>query len=78
MDGDLEYNKIDIASEGQEKTTFTCPYRTFAFRRMPFSLCNALATFQRYMMAIFSGLIDDIMEIFLDDFSLWMLFRSLP
>ncbi|KAH9658293.1 hypothetical protein KPL70_023432 [Citrus sinensis] len=34
------------ALEDQEKTTFTCPFGTFAFRRMPFGLCNAPATFQ--------------------------------
>ena len=39
------YNQIAIALEEQEKTTFTCPYGTFAFRRMPFGLCNAPATF---------------------------------
>ncbi|KAD2805250.1 hypothetical protein E3N88_38627 [Mikania micrantha] len=42
-----------IAPEDQEKTTFTCPYGTFAYRRMPFGLCNALATFQRCVVAIF-------------------------
>nr|GEU51870.1 reverse transcriptase domain-containing protein [Tanacetum cinerariifolium] len=31
----------------QEKTTFTCPYGTIAYRRMPFRLCNAPGTFQR-------------------------------
>ncbi|KAJ9541848.1 hypothetical protein OSB04_028354 [Centaurea solstitialis] len=41
------YNQIAIAPDDQEKTTFTCPYGTFAFKRMPFGLCSALATFQR-------------------------------
>ena len=39
------YNQISIALEDQEKTTFTCPFGTFAFRRMPFGLCNAPSTF---------------------------------
>ena len=46
LDGYSGYNQIAIALEDQEKTTFTCPYGTFAFRRMPFGLCNATATFQ--------------------------------
>ncbi|KAM6595432.1 hypothetical protein CsatA_021515 [Cannabis sativa] len=53
------------------KTTFTCPYGTFAFRRMPFGLCNAPATFQRCMMAIFSDLIEKCIEVFMDDFSVF-------
>ena len=38
LDGCSRYNQIAIAPEDQEKTTFTCPYGTFAFRRMPFRL----------------------------------------
>ncbi|XP_073017791.1 uncharacterized protein [Primulina eburnea] len=63
------YNQIAIAPEDQEKTTFTCPYGTFAFRRMPFGLCNAPTTFQICMMAIFAYMVEDIMEVFMDDFS---------
>ncbi|KAK4604310.1 hypothetical protein RGQ29_012706, partial [Quercus rubra] len=51
---------LNAAPEDQEKTTFTCPYGTFAFRRMPFGLCNAPATFQRCMMAIFSNMVEDM------------------
>ena len=65
------YNHISITPEDQEKTTFTCPYSTFAFRRMSFGLCNALATFQRCMMAIFSDMLEEIMEVFMDDFSVF-------
>ena len=43
FDGYSGYNQIAIALEDQEKATFTCPYGTFAFRRMSFGLCNALA-----------------------------------
>ncbi|KAL4388341.1 hypothetical protein GQ457_09G000150 [Hibiscus cannabinus] len=66
---DAGYNQIAIAPEDQSKTTFTCPYGTFAFRRMPFGLCNAPSTFQRCMTAIFSDLNEDCLEIFMDDFS---------
>ncbi|KAL4297728.1 hypothetical protein GQ457_12G018060 [Hibiscus cannabinus] len=69
LDGYLGYNQIAIAPEDQSKTTFTCPYGTFAFRRMPFGLCNAPATFQRCMTVIFSNLNEDCLEIFMDDFS---------
>ena len=62
------YNQIEIALEDQERTTFTCPFGTFAFRKMPFRLCNAPGTFQRCMMRIFSDMIKHILEIFMDDF----------
>ena len=71
LDGYSGYNQIAIAPEDQEKTTFTCPYGTFAFRRMPFGLCNAPATFQRCMMAIFSDMVERIIEVFMDDFSVF-------
>ena len=71
LDGYSGYNQIAIAPEDQEKTTFTCPYGTFAFRRMPFGMCNAPATFQRCMMSIFSDLVEEVMEIFMDDFTVY-------
>jgi hypothetical protein len=57
--------------DDQENTTFTCPFGTFAYRRMSFGLCNALATFQRCMNAIFADYIEKIMEVFMDDFSVY-------
>ncbi|GJU67900.1 reverse transcriptase domain-containing protein, partial [Tanacetum coccineum] len=68
---DSGFFQIPIALEDQEKTTFTCPYGTFAYRRMPFGLCNAPATFQRYMTAIFHNMVEDFMEVFMDDFSVF-------
>ncbi|GKC81382.1 reverse transcriptase domain-containing protein, partial [Tanacetum coccineum] len=60
-----------ISDSPWEKTTFTCPYGTFAYRRMPFGLCNAPGTFQRCMMAIFHDMIEKTMEVFMDDFSVF-------
>ncbi|GJY67549.1 reverse transcriptase domain-containing protein [Tanacetum coccineum] len=68
LDGFSSYFQILIDPQDQEKTTFTCPYRTFAYRRMPFGLCNAPGTFQRCMMAIFHDMIEKMMEVFMDDF----------
>ena len=65
------YTQIAIAPEDQEETTFTYPYGTFAFRMMHFGLCNAPATFQRCMMSMFSNLVEEAMEIFMDDFSIY-------
>jgi hypothetical protein len=67
LDGYSGYNQIVIAPEDHEKTTFTCPYGTFAFKRMPFGLSNAPVTFQSCMMALFSDLIESAM----DDFSVF-------
>ncbi|KAL0886207.1 hypothetical protein Bca101_010190 [Brassica carinata] len=71
LDGYPGFFQIPIHPNDQEKTTFTCPYGTFAYRKMPFGLCNAPATFQRCMMSIFSDLIEDIVEVFMDDFSVY-------
>ena len=71
LDGYSGYNQIAIALEDQEKTTFTCPFGTFAYRRMPFGLCNAPATFQRCMLSIFSDMVERFLEVFMDDFSVF-------
>ena len=71
LDGNSGYNQIAIAPEDREKTTFTCPFGAFAFRRMPFGLFNAPAAFQRCMMSIFSDLVEEVMEIFMDDFTVY-------
>ena len=71
LDGYSGYNQIVINPKDQEKTTFTCPCGTYAYRRMPFGLCNAPATFQRCMMSIFSDYVERIIEVFMDDFTVY-------
>ncbi|GJY46149.1 reverse transcriptase domain-containing protein [Tanacetum coccineum] len=71
LDGFSGYIQIPIDPKDQEKTTFMCPYGTFAYHRMPFGLCNAPGTFQRCMLAIFHDMVEKTMEVFMDDFLLF-------
>nr|GEX59465.1 reverse transcriptase domain-containing protein [Tanacetum cinerariifolium] len=71
IDGFSGYFQILIDPKDQEKTTFTCPYETFAYRSMPFGLCNAPGTFQRCMLAIFHDMIEKTMEVFMEEFSVF-------
>ena len=71
LDGFSGYNKIQVALEDQYKTTFTCPWGTYAYRVLPFGLCNAPATFQREILGIFSDLIHDCVEVYMDDFTVY-------
>jgi hypothetical protein len=68
LDGYSWFMQILIHPDDQHKTMFTCPYGTFAYRRMPFGLCNALTSFQLCMMVVFSEFIEEIVEVFMDDF----------
>ncbi|CAM8926496.1 unnamed protein product [Rhodiola kirilowii] len=71
LDGFSSYNQIPIAPEDQEKTTFTCPFGTFTFRRMSFGLCNAPGTFRRVVTSIFSDMIRIFIKVFMDDFTIY-------
>nr|GEW23572.1 reverse transcriptase domain-containing protein [Tanacetum cinerariifolium] len=71
LDAGLIYLISDSPWVRPEKTTFTCPYGTFAYRRMPFDLCNARGTFQRCMLAIFHDMVEKTMEVFMGDFSIF-------
>ena len=71
LDGHSGYFQIEIDVEDWEKTTFTCPFETYAYRRMSFSLCNALVTFQRCMLSLFSDMVEHIMEVFMDDITIY-------
>ncbi len=71
LDGYSGFSQIPVSQPDQEKTTFTCPFGTYAYRHMPFGLYNAPATFQRCMTAIFSDFCEKIVEVFMDDFSVY-------
>jgi hypothetical protein len=71
LDGYNGYNHILIAPEDQENTTFTCPWGIYAYRVLPFGLYNALTTFQREVLGIFTHLIHDCVEVYMDDFTVY-------
>ena len=64
LDGYSGYHQILIHLDDPKQ-------RTYAYRIMSFGLCNALASFQRCMMSIFSDMIEEILEVFMDDFSVY-------
>lgn len=70
QDGYSGYNQISIELEYQEKNIFTCPYGTFAFKRVSYGLCNAPTIFYHCMMSIFFDIVNDTFEVFVDDFSI--------
>ncbi|RDX99533.1 Retrovirus-related Pol polyprotein from transposon 17.6, partial [Mucuna pruriens] len=63
LDGFSGYMQIHIAPEDQHKTTFTCPFGTFAYTRMPFGLCNAPSTFQRCMTSFYRRFIKNFSKL---------------
>ena len=71
LDGYSGYFQIEIDVEDQEKMTFTCPIGIHAYRRMPLGLCNALVTFQICMLSIFNDMVEHIMEVFIDDITIY-------
>ena len=71
LDGYFGYNQIAVDPKDQEKTAFTCPFGVFAYRRMLFGLCNAPATIQRCMLAIFVDMVEKSIEVFMDVFSVF-------
>ena len=71
LDGFSGYNQVLVAEEDMLKTTFKTKWGTFAYRRMPFGLINAGATFQRDMDIAFYGLIGRSVVVHLDDVTIF-------
>jgi hypothetical protein len=67
IDGFSGYNQIFVLPEYREKTTFTTPWGTFMYVKIPFGLMNTRATFQRSMDIVFIGEKDKFVVIYLDD-----------
>ena len=71
LDGFSGYNQILVNSKDREKTTFTTPWGTFMYARMPFDLSNAGATFQRAMELAFVGKVNKFVVIYLEDLTVF-------
>ena len=71
LDGFPGYNQVLVHPDDQEKTTFTTPWGTFMYSKMPFGLMNVGATFQRSMYISFSEEKDKFVVIYLDDITVY-------
>ena len=71
LDGTGAYHSVHIDEKDREKTAFTCHLGTFQFKRMPFGLCNAPATFSRLIMKALTGLDKKYYAPFLDDVAIF-------
>jgi hypothetical protein len=71
IDGFSSYNQISVLPEDREKITFTTPWGTFMYAKMPFGLMNVGATFQRGMDISFIREKDQFVVIYLDDITVF-------
>jgi hypothetical protein len=76
LDNFSGYNQIKVKRADKYKTTFITRWGTFAYERMPFGLSNAGVTFQRAMQIAFDGLTNKIIQIYLDDLTVYSKKRS--
>ena len=75
-DGFSGYNQVPIAKEDQHKTTFVCEFGSFAYRKMPFGLKNALALFSRIVVKAFQEYIYKSMRVYFDDWTIYNMLKD--
>jgi uncharacterized membrane protein len=61
------YHRLRIKEGDEWKTAFKTRYSLFKYIVMPFSLANALATFQAYIYKVLRHLVDLICIVYLND-----------
>jgi hypothetical protein len=71
LDGFSGYNQVSVLPEDRENTTFTTPWGTFMYAKMPFELMNVGVTFQRAMDIAFIGEKDKFVVVYLDDITVF-------
>ena len=71
MDGFSGYNQIKVFPKDQENTSFTTPWGTFMYAKMPFGLMNAWATFQHTIDIAFAKEHDKFVVVYMDDITLY-------
>jgi len=71
LDDFSRYNQIKVKRVDKYKTTFTTIWGTFPYERMPFGLSNKGATFHRDMQINFDDLIGKIIQVYLDDLTIY-------
>jgi hypothetical protein len=71
LDGFSGYNYIKVKMNDKYKTTFTMRWGTFSYECMLFGLSNVGATFQRAMQISLGDMISNIIQIYLDDLTVY-------
>jgi ribonuclease HI len=67
LDAFQGYHQIALKEEDQEKTAFITPRGIFCYKVMPFGLKNAGSTYQRMVTKMFSELLGQTVEVYIDD-----------
>jgi hypothetical protein len=75
-DGFSRYHPIKITPEDRHKTTFSIEWGSYQYTLIPFGLNNALVIFSRVVVAAFKDFIHKFLEVYLDDWTIFSLFKD--